>query len=87
MGLTGMVGSSVYAKYRSKIGTIALAAAFVLSIACIHNTRTCEDKKGYPDSREFVKFGYGISIALLVLICIIFALDLFFMVAKKVSPV
>jgi hypothetical protein len=86
MGLAGMLGGAAYSGFRSKFNTMTLVVAFVLSIFCIHNTRTCEDKKGYPDSRGFVKFGYAISIILLVLICIIFALDLFFKIAK-VSPI
>jgi hypothetical protein len=86
MGLAGMIGGAAYQGFRSKLNTVTLITAFVLSIFAIHNYRTCEDNKGYAKERGFAKFGYGISVTIIVLLCIIFALDIFFKVAK-VSPI
>jgi len=86
MGIASMIGGAAYGQFRSKLNTVTLLTAFILSIFVIHNTRTCEDKKGYPKDHSFVNFGYGISIFLLVILCIIFFLDLFFKLTKF-SPI
>jgi hypothetical protein len=86
MGLASMIGGAAYQSFRSKFNTYTLVTAFILSIFCIHNYRTCEDNKGYAKERGFAKFGYGISIFLLVVICILFAFDIFFKVTKF-SPI
>ena len=86
MGLVGMLGGGAYAGLRSKLNTVTLIVAFILSIFVIHNTRTCEENKGYPKDRGFVKFGNRIAITTLVITCILFALDLFFKFAKF-SPI
>jgi hypothetical protein len=86
MGLVSFLGGSAYGEFRSKLNTITLVTAFILSIMVIHNTRTCENKKGYPPDHTFVNFGYGVSIFILIAICIIFALDLFFK-ATRFTPI
>ena len=86
MGIASMIGGPVYGKIRSKLSTVTLLTAFVLSIMVIHNTRNCEDNKGYPPTHKFVNFGFGISIFILVICCILFAMDLVFKVLK-VSPI
>ena len=86
MGVAGMIGGAAYQGFRSKLHTMTLVVAFVLSIFAVHNYRTCEDNKGYAPNHGFAKFGYGISVFIIVILCIIFALDIFFKVAK-VSPI
>ena len=86
MGLASIVGGIAYSHYRSKLNTVTLLTAFILSIMVIHNTRNCENNKGYPIDHGFVKFGYGISIFILIICCILFTMDLFFKVVKF-SPI
>ena len=81
-----MLGGGVYGNLRSKLNTVTLVIAFILSIFVIHNTRTCDEGKGYPKDHTFVKFGNGIAIAILVITCILFAMDLFFKFSKF-SPI
>ena len=86
MGIGSMIGGASYGQLRSKLNTVTLLTAFVLSIMVIHNTRNCEDNKGYPPKHTFVNFGYGISIFIFVICCILFAMDIFFKVTKF-SPI
>ena len=86
MGLASMIGGAAYRDFRSNLHTVTLITAFILSIFVVHNTRTCENKKGYPQSRGFVNFGYGISIFIIVVLCFVFAADIFFKVSKF-SPI
>jgi len=82
MGLLSMLGGGAYSKVRSHFSTVTLVIAFILSIFVIHNTNKCENNKGYPKDRGFVNTTYRISVTVLVLICVLFALDIFFAVTR-----
>jgi hypothetical protein len=79
--MAGLLGT--YDNMRGKLNLVTLITAFVLSIMVIHSHNECENGKGYPSSAPFVSFSYGISITVLVICCILFALDIFSMVMKK----
>lgn len=79
--MAGLLGT--YNNYRGKLNTITLVTAFVLSIMVINNYRQCKPGKGYPKSRKFVNLSYGISVAILVIICILFGIDILGMVTKR----
>ena len=85
MGIASMIGGGAYGQLRSKLNTVTLVIAFVLSIMVINNYRQC-GATGYPESKPIVNSSYYLSILILVVACILFAMDLFFMVMKK-SPI
>jgi hypothetical protein len=57
--------------------------AFVLSIMVINNYRQCKKGKGYPADNDFVELSYGISVAILVVTCILFGIDILGMVTRN----
>ena len=77
----GLLGTAT--TFRGMVNTVTLVTAFVLSIMVINNYRTCDSGKGYPEEHGFQKFSYGISIAILVVACILFALDIFHIIMKR----
>jgi len=79
--VAGLLGT--YNNYRGKLNTVTLVTAFVLSIMVINNYNQCRDGKGYPTDHGFVKFSYGVSVAILVVIVLLFAADIFNMVMKR----
>jgi len=80
-GLTSMPAESglrgTYNNIRGKMNMVTMVIAFVLSIMVIHSNRQCEEGKGYPSSAPFVTMSYGVAIFILVILCILFALDIF----------
>jgi hypothetical protein len=79
--MAGLLGT--YNNYRGKLNTITLVTAFVLSIMVINNYRQCESGKGYPADHGFVRLSYGISVAILVVTCVLFGIDILGMVTKR----
>ena len=78
--MSGLLGT--YNNYRGKLNTITLVTAFVLSIMVINNYRQCQKGKGYPADNDFVELSYGISVAILVVTCILFGIDILGMVTR-----
>lgn len=74
---------SAFSSIRGKLNTITLVTAFVLSIMVINNYNQCEDGKGYPSSSKFVKMSYGISIMILIVCVLVFAMDIVLKVVYK----
>ena len=79
--MAGLLGT--YDNMRGKLNIVTLITAFVLSIMVIHSNNQCESGQGYPSSAPFVSFSYGISIAILVICCLLFGLDIVTMVLKR----
>jgi len=77
--MAGLLGT--YNNYRGKLNTITLVTAFVLSIMVINNYRQCGEH-GYPPDHGFVNMSYGISVAILVITCVLFGIDLLGMVTR-----
>ncbi len=79
--MAGMLGT--YNNLRGKLNTVTLVTAFVLSIMVINNYRQCESGKGYSGDENFVKMSYGIAVAILVVTCVLFGIDIFNMVLRR----
>jgi hypothetical protein len=79
--MAGLLGT--YNNYRGKLNTITLVTAFVLSIMVINNYRQCQKGKGYSADNDFVELSYGISVAILVVTCILFGIDILGMVTRN----
>jgi hypothetical protein len=70
----GLLGT--YDNIRGKLNMVTLITAFVLSIMVINNYRQCKSGEGYPPSNGFVNFSYGLSVAILVIVILLFSIDI-----------
>jgi hypothetical protein len=77
--MQGLMGS--YGNFRGKLNVVTLITALILSALVINNYNQCEAGKGYGDN-GFVTFSYGFAIAIIVIVCLLFGLDIFKWFAK-----
>ena len=79
--MAGLMGT--FDNFRGKLNMVTLVTSFVLSIMVINNYRQCQSGKGYPKDHGFVSMSYGVSVAILIICVLLFSMDIFQMVMKK----
>ena len=79
--LAGILGT--YDNMRGKLNIVTLVTAFILSIMVINTHNECTPGKGFSSDAGFVKMSYGISVTILVIVVLLFAMDIFNIVIKK----